>query len=498
MKGRAQYVAHYKVLHPVTGPMADFAMAGIWAVRSACNQAWGPADSWGKLYSMLRMVLLWPLKVGAISLVLWYFLRERLPAPGDWIAAVIAGMLLHLAYAAAMTGIRRSGDSRLLAKARSGQLPEDGRRSAFIGTIHADEAALLAPFSRAECVGYSYEIYHLVYTAGTKGSSGTTTKVVDFSGIALAPCSILTGVGGYRLLAYPFLSGFPEQKFKDEPHRELARQLIRTTSFEKISRVLGELTTLNSAMLETQGSLKKDWRIADTDELGECTFQEQCIPVESKVCAFGMYSDEKHSLLPNTSSDERALLLVAGDAEQATRQLNSGIRSSRRLAVWTAVPTVALLAFMLFAPWSMLRAVPGGAVIIEKQTARLKDALGRNDVAVIADAIRYVDPNLAFEEGARTPLMLATSVEAAQVLMDRGASIDAHDVNGYSVLMNAAERGTPELLRFLTSRGANVNERLPANPETTALTIARDRNTPAAVDALVKAGATDDAPEKEL
>jgi hypothetical protein len=322
--------------------------------------------------------------------------------------------------------------------------------------------------------------------------------VVDFSGLALAPCTIRTGLGNYRLLAYPFLSGFPAQKYKDQPHRELAAEFIRTTSFEKIVPLLGELTTLNSAMLETEGSLKKDWRITDNDDLGQSTFEEQCIPVESKVCAFGIYSDEKRSLLPNTSSDERALLLIAGDAEQAMRQLGSGMRSSRRVAFWTGVPTAAVLAFIVFAPWSMLRAVPGGAVIIEKQAQRLKDALGQNDVQVIADAIRSVDPNLAFEEGARTPLMLATSVEAAQRLIDRGARIDAHDVNGYSVLMNAAERGSPELLRFLTSRGAIVNERLSANPATTALTIARDRNTPAAVDVLLKAGATDDAAGKEF
>ena len=172
------------------------------------------------------------------------------------------------------------------------------------------------------------------------------------------------------------------------------------------------------------------------------------------------------------------------------------MKSSRRLAMWTAVPTAAVLAFLLLAPWSMLRSVPGCAAIIEKQELRLREALGQNDVRAIADTIRYVDPNLVFEEAARTPLMLATSAEAAQLLLDRGARIDAHDVNGYSVLMNAAERGSPALLQLLMRRGANVNERLAANPETTALAIARDRNTPAVVDALIKAGATDAAPAR--
>jgi hypothetical protein len=438
---------------------------------------------------MIRTVLLWPLKVGVIALILWFFLREPLPTPADWIVALVAAVLLHLAYAAVMTEIRRSGDSRLLAKAGFGEPPADGKRTAFIGTLQATGPVLRAPFSGAECVGYSYEISHLVYSRNANRT--TSRKVTDFSGVALAPCAIHTIQGDFRLLSYPFLSGFPERTYKDQAHRDHAAEYIRATSFERVIPFVGELAALNTAMLETEGSLKRDWRTSDSDELGESTLEEQIIPADSKVCAFGIYSDAKRTLAPDTSSDERSLLLVAGDAEQAMRQLTSGIRSSRRVAFWASVPTAAVLAFILFAPWNMIRAVPGGSLIVEKQEQRLKDALGQNDVHEIASAIRYLDPNLTFEEAARTPLMLATSVEAARLLLDRGASVSAHDANGYSVLMNAAERGSPALLQFLASRGANLNEHLSSDPGTTPLSIARDRNTPAAVEALVKAGARD-------
>ena len=449
------------------------------------------ADS-GKLHSMLRMVLLWPLKVGAISAVLWFFLREKLPVPADVITSVISGIFLHLAYASAMTGRRRSGDARLLEAARQGEAPTDGQRRALIGTIHADEHVLHAPFSGAECVAYSYEIYHFEYTPSrTSGSSGTHRKVTDFSGLALGHCTIRSSQGDFPLLAYPFLSGFPEQKYKDEGHRATAAEFIRTTPFEKTVPLIGELTNLNRAMLGTAGAFRKDWRMADNDELGESTFEEQFIPPDASVCAFGIYSSQKRSLIPDTSTDSRSLLLVAGDYAQALGRLGSGIKSSRRVALWTAAPTIAVLAIALFAPWSVLRSVPGGSLIIEKQEQRLKEALGQNDLPAIADATRYVDPNLAFEEGERTPLMLAASVDAARILVERGARVDAHDSSGYSVLMNVAERGSPELLAFLVSRGANVNETHPSNPAMTALAIARERNTPAAVEALLKAGAAD-------
>lgn len=85
--------------------------------------------------------------------------------------------------------------------------------------------------------------------------------------------------------------------------------------------------------------------------------------------------------------------------------------------------------------------------------------------------------------------MLVKSAEAAQMLLDRGAQVTAHDASGYSVLMNVAQDGSLELLRLLAGRGADVNERHPANPAMSALSLARQGNTPEAVDALVKAGA---------
>jgi hypothetical protein len=251
---------------------------------------------------------------------------------------------------------------------------------------------------------------------------------------------------------------------------------------------VGELAALDRAMAEADGSLKRDWRMTDRDDVTALTFQEQCIPAGARVCAFGMWSQAKGTLVPG-SSDARALLLVAGDPPQASQQLQSGARSSRHLAVGSFAIAAAAVAFILFAPWNVIRATPGGWLIIDKQTDRLKDALWDNDVPEIAKAMRYLNPNLAFEEASRTPLMLARSVEAADVLIRRGASVAAHDTNGYSVLMNVAERGSPELLRYLASHGADVNEHLTANAATTVLSIARDNNTPAAVAALVAAGA---------
>ena len=295
--------------------------------------------------------------------------------------------------------------------------------------------------------------------------------------------------GDYPLLSYPFLSGFAERQFRDEDHRTRAAEYIRATPFAKVEPFVGELLALNHAMLETDGSLKKDWRMTGSDDLSGITISEQCIPANANVCAFGIYSAAKKSPLPVSTSDSRSLLLIAGDGDQALQRLTSGVNSSRTLAMTSFLPAAALVAFVLFAPWTAIARVPGGSLIVGKQTERLKDALWRDDVREIGAAIRYLDPNLAFEEASRTPLMLAKSVEAADLLVKRGASVAAHDANGYSVLMHAAERGSPELLRFLVAHGADVNERLRADASITPLSVAKDGNTPAAVDALAHAGA---------
>lgn len=72
------------------------------------------------------------------------------------------------------------------------------------------------------------------------------------------------------------------------------------------------------------------------------------------------------------------------------------------------------------------------------------------------------DPNLENPEG-ETPLMAVArsgSVEAARLLLNAGASVDAReDWGGQSALMWAAARSQPDMVRFLVSRGADVNAR---------------------------------------
>jgi hypothetical protein len=437
---------------------------------------------------MLWSALLWPVKVGVIAAALWYFLRDPLPYPADWITSILAAILLHLAYAACMTGIRRGGDLRLLQ--RAGEPPADGKRTALVGTVTVTGSPLLAPISGTPCAGYTYEIFHYVRSGRAADNSSTAQrKVTDFSGIALAPCALHTMQGDFPLLSYPFLNGFGERLFSNDA--EAARRAgayVQSTTFERTVPLVGELSALHHAMADTSGSIRKDWRISDASDAGTHLL-EQCLPADAKTCAFGIWSDARRTLVADPGHDSRALLLVAGDAAEASARLESGKQSSRSLAIGSFSVAAAVVLFLLFAPWYALRRLPGSFLIVDKQTDRLKDALWADNLPEIARASRYLDPNVPFIEAARTPLMLARSAEAAEILLSRGASVSAHDANGESVLMNAADHGTAGLVRFLTTHGADVNERLQRNAATTALSIARDRDAADIVAALVAAGA---------
>src|SRR5688572_7972638 len=70
------------------------------------------------------------------------------------------------------------------------------------------------------------------------------------------------------------------------------------------------------------------------------------------------------------------------------------------------------------------------------------------------------NPNLVFAD--TTPLQLAAEkgrAQLAELLIARGAKIDARDVGGDSPLAWAAANGHDDVVRLLVDKGADVNSR---------------------------------------
>jgi ankyrin repeat protein len=85
-----------------------------------------------------------------------------------------------------------------------------------------------------------------------------------------------------------------------------------------------------------------------------------------------------------------------------------------------------------------------------------------NVAGITQDLATYPgDVNLTDDAG-RTPLHLAAThchVDAAKVLLDNGAKIDAKAAGGTTPLDLAAQAGCVDMVNLLLSKGANVNAR---------------------------------------
>lgn len=101
---------------------------------------------------------------------------------------------------------------------------------------------------------------------------------------------------------------------------------------------------------------------------------------------------------------------------------------------------------------------------------------------------RGADVNTRNEDG-ETPLMDATRTDVLEALLDARAEVNAADRNGWTTLMHRAHWGGPtDLATLLLRRGANVEARSTAGH--TALGLAVLRRNPGYVRVLLKAGAT--------
>jgi ankyrin repeat protein len=128
---------------------------------------------------------------------------------------------------------------------------------------------------------------------------------------------------------------------------------------------------------------------------------------------------------------------------------------------------------------------PGKAPALAYAIYNSEDKPEHLDAAsVLLDA--GADPNTR-EEWGMTALMHVSSVAAAVLLIRHGASIDAVDDNGTTVLEYAAVHGYPTVVTFLCKHGAIVNAK--NKDSETALMDAAEDGSAECVKALLSAGA---------
>ncbi|HSP17212.1 MAG TPA: hypothetical protein VLV78_20890 [Thermoanaerobaculia bacterium] len=296
---------------------------------------------------MVRMVLVYPLKIGALALIFWFLVRQRLPQTPAIVVAIVLAILFHIAIAAWLTSRRRLADARLLQNTLRGEVPRDGQRIALAGTIEPEGETLRTPFGVVPCVLYSYEIYRMVQSRSSSSSStSTTTRVTDFSGVALAPSVIRTSNGRFAICGFPYLTDPVRESGREPARLANARDYIARSEFARTIPFAGELAALDHAMMTTARSLRFDWQMTDGDRIGEATLQEEYVPPSTRMCALGVYSAADKGLVPGRGAEER-IRLIAGEGPDVLQGLTGGARYSQVLTAVMVLIVAGALSYIL-------------------------------------------------------------------------------------------------------------------------------------------------------
>ena len=96
----------------------------------------------------------------------------------------------------------------------------------------------------------------------------------------------------------------------------------------------------------------------------------------------------------------------------------------------------------------------------EKRYESLREAIEEGNLTGLARALSTTSVDTVVAHGGRTPLMLSveeTNLPAVELLVARGAALDARDDEGASALALAAQMGFQEAVEVLLAAGANPN-----------------------------------------
>ncbi|HEX6641301.1 MAG TPA: hypothetical protein VF215_09315 [Thermoanaerobaculia bacterium] len=249
-----------------------------------------------------------------------YLQRFGVIVPGLWWAAAGAG-LCTLASIAYLLAIGTSVKERaMLLGAIVGNRPKDGAWVAISGTIRSNEP-LQTPITGATAVAYEYQISR----DETSSTSNTRkSKAIHYEGKALAPSTITTRQGAFRLLAVPTLD-VPREHPQTPDAFARAAKYVKTTAFQTSNTPKDERIGMEQEAADDDGFFRVDKHLSDGNvDVTTCRLEERHIKQGEMVCAFGLYSVARGGLIPHPNWS-RTARLMRGDATTVSDQLGNRI-----------------------------------------------------------------------------------------------------------------------------------------------------------------------------
>ena len=377
---------------------------------------------------------------------LWFFTRY-FEWPGNLIAAGFGALFGGIGISSIGHVAWGWRDMRAFGRAARREPPGDGQLVAAAGPIRPLGAPLTSPFGGEPCVAYEYE----VLAREKAGPGRSASRPCDIAGFAMAASSIDTPHGGIRLLGFPLLDEFPQDR-KGLDARSRAEQYAASTMFEA-AQGLGALrifSHFDDALADADGIVRKDFRMTS----GPIPFDrrllgERVVRVGQEVCALGRYDAARRALVPRGATLNR---LWPGTLDSVRRKVVGTARSQTLLGLSFFLVSHAMLGFAFFLSETRHSREPEN-----RQATAIRIAVQDNDIAALERAVRRgANPN-AKDSFGDVALLDVREPAIAAALVRLGADVDArHRDGGDTLLIRAARMGNTPLVKVLLAAGANV------------------------------------------
>jgi hypothetical protein len=238
-----------------------------------------------------------------------YFLRWYRPQLEGVLPTALLALPLTMALGYVVGARQHLREERLILDATRQTVFRDGARVVAVGPVTPLREAVKSPFTGKECVAYRY----VIDREDTSGD-GPPTRIRDYWGMALCPCSIETPSGPVRILGWPSLETYVEVLEDKAP----ADAYVRSTTFRHPTSAVERFGSLKEPYEVESDQFHDDvcaneahdsagWHV-EVPELTDRDVSEWRVDVGQAVFATGIYSATLKALLPSGIDAQRLRL----------------------------------------------------------------------------------------------------------------------------------------------------------------------------------------------
>jgi len=262
----------------------------------------------------------------------FYFLKGRVELFPALILSFFGSMSLAMLIGSTKQAVIAISNLYAIRRAEAGQPFTDRKTAIAIGTIRPEKSALKSPLYQDDCALYEYEVFKEGRPFSEEDLREQPRDIL-YTGMAMCPCAISCLQGKVRLLGFPDLKNFPEQKTAEKDKIARFLEYLGQTKFESAigMKKLHIFSRISDLFSDTDGTVRQDWQLSRMptdpgelkDKLESSDFQlgEKSVKVGQQVVAIGRYSSEKMGIISQMGMGGMMNDLYPGDIANVRKQI---------------------------------------------------------------------------------------------------------------------------------------------------------------------------------